>query len=195
MRHLDKVPRTIDAVDRFTTLDKFDQDAYEFVSGKQARAAFDIAREDAKTRDAFGRHTWGQSALLARRLLSALLNDLTHRGLFESTLVILCGEFSRTPRMNDGGNGGLPRSMGTAGRDHWGDAMFCLLAGGGIRGGQVIGSTDAKGHRPVTRPVGPENIHATIYKLLGVDPRLKLFDHNGRPTPILDDPTPIDELI
>src|SRR5580704_6329081 len=206
MQHLDKVPRTLDAVERFTTLDKFDQDAYEFVSGKQARAAY-------------GRHTWGQSALLARRLveagatfvtvhlggwdhhwnlqsgmetnlpivdsmLSALLNDLTQRGLFESTLVILCGEFSRTPRMNDGGNGGPPRSMGTPGRDHWGDAMFCLLAGGGIRGGQVIGSTDAKGHRPLTRPVGPENIHATIYKLLGVDPRLKLFDHNGRPTPI-----------
>jgi hypothetical protein len=230
MQHLDKVPRTLDAVDRFTTLDKFDQDAYEFVSGKQARAAFDMAREDAKTRDAYGRHTWGQSALLARRLveagatfvtvhlggwdhhwnlqsgmetnlpivdsmLSALLNDLTQRGLFESTLVILCGEFSRTPRMNDGGNGGPPRSMGTPGRDHWGDAMFCLLAGGGIRGGQVIGSTDAKGLRPLTRPVGPENIHATIYNLLGVDPRLKLFDHNGRPTPILDDPTPIDELI
>ncbi len=230
MQHLDKVPRTLDAVERFTTLDKFDQDAYEFVSGKQARAAFDMTREDAKTRDAYGRHTWGQSALLARRLveagatfvtvhlggwdhhwnlqsgmetnlpivdsmLSALLNDLTQRGLFESTLVILCGEFSRTPRMNDGGNGGPPRSMGTPGRDHWGDAMFCFLAGGGIRGGQVIGSTDAKGLRPLTRPVGPENIHATIYKLLGVDPRLKLFDHNGRPTPILDDPTPIDELI
>jgi hypothetical protein len=230
MEHLDKIPRTLDAVGRFTTLDKFDEDAYEFVSGKQARAAFDMERESPHTRDAYGRHSWGQSALLARRLveagatfvtlhlggwdhhwnlqsgmetnlpivdsmLSALLTDLSERGLFDSTLVILCGEFSRTPRMNDGGNGGPPRSMGSPGRDHWGDAMFCFLAGGGIRGGQVVGSTDAKGHRPLTRPVGPENIHATIYKLLGIDPTLKLFDHTGRPTPILNDPTPIAELI
>jgi Protein of unknown function (DUF1501) len=230
MRHLDKVPRTLDSLSRFATLDKFDEDAYEFVSGKQARAAFDMARENPKTRDAYGRHTWGQSALLARRLVeagatfvtlhlggwdhhwnlqsgmetnlpivdslvSALLTDLTDRALFDSTLVILCGEFSRTPRMNDGGNGGPPRSMGTPGRDHWGDAMFCFLAGGGVRGGQVVGSTDANGHRPLTRAVGPENIHATIYKLLGIDPALKLFDKSGRPTPILNDPTAIDELI
>jgi len=230
MQHLDKVPRALDSVGRFATLDKFDQDAYEFVSGKQARQAFDMEREDSKIRDAYGRHSWGQSALLARRLveagatfvtvhlggwdhhwnlqsgmesnlpivdslLSGLLTDLEQRGLFDSTLVILCGEFSRTPRMNDGGNGGTPGSMGTPGRDHWGDAMFCFLAGGGIRGGQVVGSTDAKGHRPLTRPVGPENIHATIYKLLGIDPTLKLLDHNGRPTAIFDDPTPINELI
>jgi hypothetical protein len=230
MQHLDKVPRTLDSVGRFATLDKFDQDAYEFVSGKQARQAFDMEREDPKIRDVYGRHSWGQSALLARRLveagatfvtvhlggwdhhwnlqsgmesnlpivdsmLSALFTDLEQRGLFDSTLVILCGEFSRTPRMNDGGNGGPPMSMGTPGRDHWGDAMFCLLAGGGIRGGQVVGSTDAKGHRPLTRPVGPENIHATVYKLLGIDPTLKLLDHSGRPTAILDDPTPISELI
>jgi hypothetical protein len=230
MQHLDKVPRTLDSVGKFTTLDKFDQDAYEFVSGKQARQAFDMEREDPKVREAYGRHSWGQSALLARRLveagatfvtvhlggwdhhwnlqsgmesnlpvvdsmLSGLFNDLEQRGLFDSTLVILCGEFSRTPRMNDGGNGGPPGSMGTPGRDHWGDAMFCLLAGGGIRGGQVVGSTDAKGHRPLTRPVGPENIHATIYKLLGIDPTLKILDHSGRPTAIVDDPTPISELI
>jgi hypothetical protein len=230
MQHLDKVPRTLDSLGRFTTLDKFDQDAYEFVSGKQARAAFDMEREDPKTRELYGRNTWGQSALLARRLveagatfvtvhlggwdhhwnlqsgmehvlpmvdslLSGLFTDLTERGLFDSTLIMLFGEFSRTPRMNNGGNGGPAGSMGTPGRDHWGDAMFCLMAGGGIRGGQVIGSTDAKGHRPLTRPLVPENIHATAYKLLGIDPTLKLFDRAGRPTPILNDPTPIHELI
>ena len=230
MRHLDKVPRTLDALDRFATLDKFDADAYEFVSGKQARVAFDISRENDKQRDAYGRNSWGQSALLARRLVeagatfvtvhlggwdhhwdlksgmehvlpmvdslvSSLLTDLTQRGLYDSTLVMLCGEFSRTPRMNNGGNGGPPLSKGTPGRDHWGEAMFCLLAGGGIRGGQVVGSTDAKGYRPLTRPLGPENIHATVYKLLGIDPALKLLDHTGRPTPILNDPTPIAELI
>jgi hypothetical protein len=230
MQKLDTVPRTLDAVGRFTTLDKFDHEAYEFVSGPAARAAFDMSREDTRTRDLYGRTSWGQSTLLARRLaeagatfvtvhlggwdhhwnlqsgmennlpivdtlVSALFTDLDQRGLLASTVVILCGEFSRTPRMNDGGNGGPPGSMGTPGRDHWGDAMFCLLGGGGIRGGQVIGSTDAKGYRPLTRALSPENIHATIYKALGIDPTLHLLDHNGRPTPVLEDPTPISELI
>jgi uncharacterized protein (DUF1501 family) len=115
--------------------------------------------------------------------------------LLESTIVILCGEFSRTPRMNDGGNGGPPMSKGTPGRDHWGNAMFCLLGGGGIRGGQIIGSTDRNGTVPQTRPVRPEHIHATIYRALGIDPALHLLDHSGRPTAVLDDPTPIHELL
>ncbi|MCA9075980.1 MAG: DUF1501 domain-containing protein [Planctomycetaceae bacterium] len=227
---LDRIPRTLDATGTFGTLDKFDHDAFEFVSGKQAREAFDMSREDDATRDAYGRHSWGQSVLLARRLVeagttfvtvhfggwdhhwnlksgmdsylprvdsavSALFSDLEQRGLLDSTLVILCGEFSRTPRMNDGGNGGPPLSKGTPGRDHWGNAMFCLLGGGGIRGGQVIGSTDSKGERPLTRAVEPTHIHATIYELMGVDPKLHLLDHAGRPTPVIEDPTPIHELI
>jgi hypothetical protein len=230
MRHLDKVPRAVDSIGKFSTLDQFDHDAYEFVSGKEARAAFSIDRENPKTRERYGRHTWGQSTLLARRLveagatfvtvhlggwdhhwslqsgmennlpivdtlLTALFRDLHERGLLETTLVVLCGEFSRTPRMNNGGNGGPAGSMGTPGRDHWGDAMFCLLGGGGIRGGQIVGSTDPKGYRPHSRPLKPQNIHATIYKCLGIDPALKLLDHLGRPTPVLDDPSPIAELI
>jgi uncharacterized protein (DUF1501 family) len=106
----------------------------------------------------------------------------------------LCGEFSRTPRMNDGGNGGAARSMGTPGRDHWGNSMFCLLGGGGVKGGRVVGSTDRLGTRPHTRPVTPANIHATIYQVLGIDPRLQLLDPSGRPVNVLDDPTPIGEL-
>jgi Protein of unknown function (DUF1501) len=230
MRHLDNVPRAVDSIGKFATLDQFDRDAYEFVSGKEARAAFSIDRENPKTRERYGRHTWGQSTLLARRLveagatfvtvhlggwdhhwnlqsgmennlpivdtlLTALFCDLEERGLLATTLVVLCGEFSRTPRMNDGGNGGPPRSMGTPGRDHWGDAMFCLLGGGGIRGGQIVGSTDAKGYRPLAHPLRPQNIHATIYKCLGIDPALKLFDLQGRPTPVLEDPSPINELV
>src|SRR5437868_14708953 len=105
------------------------------------------------------------------QLVSALFSDLSERGLSEKVLVVLCGEFGRTPRMNDGGNGGPPGSMGTPGRDHWGNAMFCLLGGGGIRGGQVVGSTDRLGMRPQTRPLTPSNIHATIYRVLGIDPR------------------------
>jgi uncharacterized protein (DUF1501 family) len=127
--------------------------------------------------------------------VATLFRDLDERGLLDTTLVVLCGEFSRTPRMNDGGNGGAPMSMGTPGRDHWGNAMFCLLGGGGVKGGQIVGSTDAKGERPHTRPLKPTHIHATIYKVLGIDPRLQIFDHAGRPVSVLDDPTPIAELI
>lgn len=229
-RQLDKITSTADRSGLFHAMDKFDQDAFDFVSGTAARKAFDISREDPKLRDLYGRSNWGQSTMLARRLVeagstfvtvhfggwdhhwnlkggyenvlprvdmavSALFKDLSDRGMLDSTLVILCGEFSRTPRMNDGGNGGPPGSKGTPGRDHWGNSMFCLLGGGGIRGGQVVGSTNAKGERPHSRAVTPSNIHATIYRALGMDPTLHLLDHQGRPTPVLDDPSPIDELL
>lgn len=209
--------------------DRFQQEAFEFVTGPTARWAFDINREDPRLRDRYGRNTWGQSTLLARRLIEAgatfvtahfggwdhhwnlkagmesylprvdsavatLLTDLEDRGLLETTLVVLCGEFSRTPKMNDGGNGGPAGSMGTPGRDHWGNSMFCLLGGGGVKGGQIVGSTDALGTRPHTRPLVPSNIHATIYTVLGIDPALQLLDPSGRPVSVLDDPTPIAEL-
>jgi len=143
---------------------------------------------------------WDLEAAMERYLpmvdsaVATLFEDLEERGLLETTLVMLCGEFSRTPRMNDGGNGGPPGSMGTPGRDHWGNSMFCLLGGGGIRGGQVIGSTDRLGMAPQNRPVTPSNIHATIYRVLGIDPRLQLLESAGRPVHVLDDPTPIHEL-
>lgn len=228
--NLDRLSRTIDSRGDFETRDRFDADAFDFVTGDQARKAFDLSAETDETRDLYGRHSWGQSVLLARRLVEAgstfvtvhfggwdhhwdlqkgmenylpmvdsavagLFTDLDRTGLLESTMVVLCGEFSRTPRMNDGGNGGPPMSMGTPGRDHWGDAMFCLIGGGGIKGGTIVGSTDSKGMRPLTRPVRPENIHATIYTALGIDPKLHLLDHQGRPTPVLEDPTPIHELL
>jgi uncharacterized protein (DUF1501 family) len=230
LQHFDTTRRHLDALAEVQAMDRFAQEAYEFVSGPAARRAFDIGKEDPRLRDRYGRHTWGQSTLLARRLVeagatfvtvhfggwdhhwnlkagmesylpivdsavAALFEDLDERGLLETTLVVLCGEFSRTPRMNDGGNGGPPGSMGTPGRDHWGHAMFCLLGGGGGRGGQVVGSTDRLGTRPHTRPVTPANIHATIYHVLGIDPKLHLFDPAGRPVPVLDDPTPISELL
>ncbi len=128
-------------------------------------------------------------------LVYGLFTDLADRGMLDTTLVVLCGEFGRTPKMNDGGNGGPPRSQGTPGRDHWGDAMFCLMGGGGVKGGTVYGSTDAKGQRPKDKPVTPCNIHATIYEVLGIDPRLHLMGPEGRPIPVLDDPTPIKELL
>jgi hypothetical protein len=229
-RHFDGARRLLDGLAETRAMDRFEREAFAFVSGPVARRAFDIDKEDPRLRDEYGRHNWGQSTLLARRLVeagatfvtvhfggwdhhwdleagmknylpvvdravAALFRDLDDRGLLETTLVVLCGEFSRTPRMNDGGNGGAPRSMGTPGRDHWGNAMFCLLGGGGVKGGQVVGSTDRLGTQPRTRPLVPANVHATIYHVLGIDPKLQLFDPSGRPVPVLDDPTPITELL
>ena len=157
-------------------MDRFQQEAFEFVTGPTAREAFDLNHEEPRSRDLYGRHTWGQSTLLARRLVeagstfvtvtyagwdhhwdlqagyenylpmvdsavAALFHDLDQRGLLDTTLVVLCGEFGRTPRMNDGRNGGPP-VLGTPGRDHWGDSMFCLMGGGGVKGGRIVGSTD-----------------------------------------------------
>src|SRR5207247_6872718 len=107
--------------------------------------------------------------------VAALFQDLDTRGMLDTTLVVLCGEFSRTPRMNDGGNGGAPRSMGTPGRDHWGNAMFCVLGGGGVKGGQIVGSTDRLGETPKDRPLTPHDIHQTIYHVLGVDPKTQFL--------------------
>jgi hypothetical protein len=226
----DRVARTAESAARLDALDQFNQQAFDFVCGPAARRAFDIDKEDTRLRDRYGRDNWGQSTLLARRLVEAgatfvtvhfggwdhhwdlkagmeaylprvdsavasLFSDLDDRGLLAKTLVVLCGEFSRTPRMNDGGNGGAPMSKGTPGRDHWGNSMFCLLGGGGVKGGQVVGSTDRLGTAPRTRAVEPANIHATIYKVLGIDPKLHLLDQTGRPVPVLDDPTPIEELL
>jgi hypothetical protein len=230
VQHFDAARRDLDRLAEARTMDRFAREAFDFVSGPAARRAFDISAEDPRLRDRYGRHNWGQSCLLARRLVeagstfvavhfggwdhhwdlqkgmenylpvvdsavSALFTDLHDRGLLAKTLVVLCGEFSRTPKMNDGGNGGAPRSMGQPGRDHWGDSMFCLLGGGGVKGGQIVGSTDKLGTRPHTRPLLPSNIHATIYHVLGIDPKLQLLDPSGRPVSTLDDPEPIEELL
>jgi uncharacterized protein (DUF1501 family) len=230
VRHFDTARRQFEATATAGAMDRFAHEAYDFVSGPAARKAFDVNKEDPRLRDRYGRHTWGQSCLLARRLIEAgatfvtvhfggwdhhwdlkagmdtylpmvdsavsgLFKDLEERGLLETTLVVLCGEFSRTPRMNDGGNGGPPMSKGTPGRDHWGNSMFCLLGGGGVKGGQLVGATDRLGTAPRDRAVVPANIHATIYHVLGIDPKLQLLDPSGRPVSILDDPTPIDELL
>lgn len=229
-RHFDRMLRDLDQSGTARSMDRYAQEAFDFVTGPAAREAFSLEREDPRLRDRYGRHSWGQSALLARRLVEAgstfvgvhlggwdhhwdlqpsyerllpivdslvygLFTDLQERGLLDQVLVMLGGEFSRTPRMNDGGNGGAPRSMGTPGRDHWGNAMFWLMGGGGVRGGTIVGSTDRLGERPHTRPITPCNVHATIYNVLGIDPRLQLLDPSGRPVNVLDDPTPIQELL
>ncbi|MCA9266880.1 MAG: DUF1501 domain-containing protein [Planctomycetales bacterium] len=220
---LDRIERNVDRAGVFGTLDRFEQDALQMVTGPRARAAFDISQESDALRDTYGRNTFGQSALLARRLVehgsrfvtvhsggwdhhwnlqegmerllpqvdaavAGLLTDLDQRGMLETTLVVMCGEFSRTPRMNDGSGNGTP------GRDHWGNSMFVLMAGGGIRGGQAYGSTDSKGERPQDSPVTCDNFHATIYKSLRIDPHIRFLNLQGRPSAVLEDTTPIDGM-
>jgi uncharacterized protein (DUF1501 family) len=98
--------------------------------------------------------------------------------------VVVWGEMGRMPKINKG-----------PGRDHWAESGFVLFAGGGLRMGQVIGATDALGARPRTRPYGPQNVLATLYHVLGIDPSATLPDYSGRPMYLLDDPKPTAELV
>jgi hypothetical protein len=201
-------------------LDRFYRDAFEIVTSEDCRKAFDIHSEDPKLRDRYGRDSWGQSTLLARRLveagvtyvtvnlggwdthgnnfnelktrllprydraLAALVEDLYDRGLDKKVLVLSYGEFGRTPRVNK-----------DAGRDHWPGAMSVVFAGGGLKMGQVIGSTDPKAEYPKTRAAGPQDVLATMYHVLGIDYRHEFYDGGQRPVPILNEGRPIEELI
>lgn len=129
------------------------------------------------------------------RSIGALVDDLDQRGLLESTLVLVMGEFGRSPRLNDGGNGGPPGSMGTPGRDHWGHVMSVLVGGGGIAGGRVVGASSSHGEFPAERPVTPADLLATIYQLLGIDLSLSFADSAGHPVPINNCGTVISELL
>jgi len=228
--HLDRLRRRVDSSGILNSIDRFDAQAYDLVTGPKAREAFDIGRESDQMRERYGRNSWGQSVLLARRLVEAgstfvtchfggwdshwnheatmkshlprvdravygLFTDLEERGLLDQVLVVVMGEFSRTPRMNDGGNGGPPLSQGTPGRDHWGNAISVLMGGGGLRGGQLVGSTNRRGEVPQDRPLRPGDIHHTIFHVLGVDPEIAFTDHSGRPIPAIDHGDVISELI
>ncbi len=117
--------------------------------------------------------------------LSALVGDLHDRRLLDETLIVLMGEFGRTPKLNT-----------SAGRDHWPRVFSCLVAGGGVRGGQVIGSSDSVGESPKDRPITPSDLAATIYTLLGIDPKLELHTSDGRPVRVAThDANVISELL
>ena len=116
--------------------------------------------------------------------VAALITDLEQKGLLETTLVVVLGEFGRTPQVNK-----------DAGRDHWSNAMSVLFAGGGTPGGQAVGATDVKGYSAIERVLSPENFAATIYSKLGINPGKILYAPNGRPTHLVSDPTPIKELM
>ena len=230
LEEFDTFRREEDQSGMLDAMDKFDQQAFGLVAGSRARAAFDISTEDPLLRDRYGRNTWGQSTLLARRLVeagstfvtchfggwdshwnhqgtmerhlprvdmavSSLFEDLDNRGMLDRTLVMVMGEFGRTPRINDGGNGGPPLSKGTPGRDHWGNVLSVLIGGGGVKGGQVVGSSNRLGEVPQDRPLRPGDLHHTVFKVLGVDPNISFNNHAGRPIPAIDHGSVISELI
>jgi hypothetical protein len=119
--------------------------------------------------------------------LSALIEDIYARGLDRRILIVVMGEFGRTPRLSTNANG--------TGRDHWPQAYTALLSGGGLRMGQVVGSTNARGEFPKERPITPQDLLATVYRHLGIDPRHELKDGVGRPLAVLPEGQPIAELI
>jgi len=126
------------------------------------------------------------------RAIGTLVGDLAERGMLDHVLVVVMGEFGRTPKLN---TTGVPGQTGLPGRDHWGQVMSVAMAGGGLRMGQAVGASNANGEYPVEAPYRPEDVLATMYHVLGVDPHREFLDRTGRPIPILSQGQPIRELI
>jgi hypothetical protein len=206
LQSVDTLAREMDQEPAFQELDGFHQKAYSMVLG-DARKAFDLSQEKDEVREKYGRNFFGQSCLLARRLVeqgvpfitvnwgwwdthtdnfgavkanlpvfdkgfSSLFEELAQRGLLQGTIILWYGEFGRTPKIdwNPPWNGG---------RHHWPYVTPAVVAGGGFRGGMVVGSSDAKGEQPKDRPVYPWDLTASIYKLLGISPTDRLPHPQG----------------
>jgi Protein of unknown function (DUF1501) len=203
-------------------LDRFSRQANELISSNHARNAFDISKEDANYAKQFGTHAFGTSCLLATRLvasgvkfvtlsmggwdthqnnftnlkdkqlppfdqgLAALFNGLQEKGLLETTAVFVTGEFGRTPKINT-------RSA-EGGRDHYPRCMFMLLGGGGIKGGQVLGESDDKATMPANEGFTPDDVAASFYTALGIDPTKEYQTNTGRPITIVRDGQVISKL-
>ena len=246
-KNLDTLERAFDRAGELAALDQFEVQAMTLLTNPRTRDAFDLSKEDDRTRDRYGRNQWGQQLLLARRLVeagvevltsslhgplcgrvnnwddhavnhhvfdalrfraenydravTALIEDIHERGLDKRVLVVVTGEFGRTPKINfqpstGAGNASAPAGTKQPGRDHWPRGFSNIWAGGGIQPGQVIGATDKRGEDAITRRCGPQDFLATIYHHLGIDPHKTFIeDFNGRPTPIIDHGRPIKELI
>jgi hypothetical protein len=215
----DTMRRDVDHSGALDNLDRFQREAYALVSGPAARAAFAIDREDPRLRDRYGRHVWGQSCLLARRLVEAGVTFVTvHMGgwdhhaaiepAMKNVLPILDravaslvedlsdrGLYERVALCVCGEFGRTPRINKDAGRDHWGQSGFVLMGGGGLKAGLVVGATNDKGEAPRDRPVTPADMLATLYHVLEIDTRQTFHDRLGRPHPVLQSGQPIAELV
>lgn len=208
-----------DKSDNVGAMNTFYDRAYSMISSPKAREAFDIEKEDAKLRDAYGRNTAGQRLLMARRLVEAgvrmvtltyggwdmhsnitssmkgqmpaldqglamLVNDLDQRGLLDSTLIMVSSEFGRTPKIN-----------ATAGRDHWPKVFSVMMAGGGVKGGTIYGSSNAIASEPDEDPVGPESLAATMYHQMGIISDKEIMAPGDRPIEIVNGGTVLKGLI
>jgi hypothetical protein len=234
---LDRLSRRAEHLGKLGTFDAFQGQAWNVLTGPRARRAFDLGLEPPSVRERYGRNTWGQRCLLARRLVeagvdlvtatlngplcgrvqnwddhavnhhvfegmkyrapffdqavAALIEDLHERGLDRKVLLVVSGDFGRTPRISYAASTGGGVASGAAGvmqpgRDHWPHAMSFLFSGGGIAAGQVIGATDRRGEHPVDRRVGAGDFLATLYRHLGVDAdRGSVRDPGGRPVPLV----------
>jgi hypothetical protein len=211
----DGIRRDIDASGTMRGLDAFTVRAFDMVASGTVRRALDLSREDPRVRD---RYQGIEQFLTARRLIEAgvgcvtlaiggwdthgdnfktlkdqlpqvdrgiasLIQDLHDRGMEQDVATVMWGEFGRTPKVN-----------GSAGRDHWSPVMSALVAGGGMKMGQAIGSTNARAEVPKDRPVTASQVLATLYQVLGIDPSMTFPNGNGRPMYVLDDREPIPEL-
>jgi hypothetical protein len=237
---LDRYRRDLDLQGSLEGIDGFRTAAFDLLTSSSVARAFDLQSEPPHLRDRYGRHRWGQSCLLARRLaeagvavinidatathdksphfswddhaaafdlavangerlpqmdqaLSALITDIFDRGLDRRVLVIACGEFGRTPRLVKAPKNFLGQP--SLGRDHWPQAFSALISGGGLRMGRVVGATNSKAEYPTQTPVSPQDLLATVYRHLGVNPEHSFTNFTGRPVPILPFGEPIRELL
>jgi hypothetical protein len=212
LHDLDLLGKAMPGNEQFRLFDQTEESAYELMFG-DARNLFDLTRESAETREKYGRNTFGQSCLAARRLvesgvpyvtinykgwdshkqhfemmqrrlpemdrgMSALLEDLSDRGLLDSTIVWWSGEFGRTPRVDWG-------SPWNGGRGHYGKCFSAVVAGGGFKGGRVVGASDATGEEVAERPVHPKDLIGSMYELLGIDPDGPLPNKSGLDVKVL----------
>jgi uncharacterized protein (DUF1501 family) len=222
IRQLDRYQQSVElaANRRAGAINTYYEKAFGLITNPRAKEAFDITQEDPGVRDTYGRHSLGQSCLMARRLIEAGARFVTvehgnwdtHAQNFISLETNLLPQVDTaiTALLNDlddrgmldttlviptGEFGRTPTINKDAGRDHWPNAMTVPFAGGGVVGGRVIGASDARAEAPATEPITPEDMAATIYKTLGVDYSEVYNDPLGRPLPILDSGRPIRELL
>jgi len=209
---LDSLGKSVAGNQEFQWFDRSREQAYDVIMGDAVKL-FDLSTEKDEIRDMYGRNTFGQCCLMARRLVengvlyvtinykgwdthnqhfnmmrrklpemdvavSALLKDLSDRGLLDSTIVWWGGEFGRTPKV-------YWEPPWNGGRGHYGDCFSVMVAGGGFKGGCVVGASDARGEKVKERPVYPQDLLGSIYELLGIDPAAKLPDPQGRDIRVL----------
>lgn len=223
LQAMDTMRRTNDPT--MEDMDQFQQQAFDLLTGKRVRDAFDVQAEDPKTRDAYGRHIFGQSALVARRLVERGVTFVTvncepwdHHGSanrypteegarllippLDNALAGLIGDLVARGLYDDtlivamGEFGRTPRVNRYAGRDHWGRTFSVLFGGGGMNMGQTIGRSNWRGEHVVSRPISPEDVAATVYHHVGIDGADTWFpDRLDRPMPLIQDGEPIRELL